>query len=84
MPSVRSEQPPVTVAVVSPEVVVVSLRQGNVIHARQVPYQSQPLDQLETSGYDTWVLRRGRALGTLVGPQQDTLYGFDDYSEEGV
>ena len=81
MPSVRSEQPPVTVAVVSPEVVVVSLRQGNVIHARQVPYQSQPLDQLETSGYDTWVLRRGRALGTLVGPQQDTLYGFDDYSE---
>lgn len=77
----NSAQPSMTVAVVSPEVVVVSLRQGTVTHARQEPYLAQPQDQLETSGRDTWVSRRGQVLGTLVGSEQAVLYGFDRYSE---
>ncbi|MEA5450313.1 glycoside hydrolase family 9 protein [Leptolyngbya sp. CCNP1308] len=78
----NSAQPAMTVAVVSPEVIVVFLRQGTVTHARQEPYRSQPQDQLETSGNDTWVSRRGQVLGTLVGSEQSVLYGFDRYSEE--
>lgn len=78
----NSAQPALTVAVVSPEVIVVSLRQGTVTHARQEPYRPQPQDSLETSGNDTWVSRRGQVLGTLVGAEQSMLYGFDRYSEE--
>lgn len=81
IPIVRSEQPDVTAAAVSSEVVVITLRQGKVDHARQVSYQAQPQDYLETSGNDTWVIRQGKALGTLVGPSQDILYGFDHYRE---
>lgn len=77
----NSVQPAMTVAVVSPEVIVVSLRQGTVTHARQEPYRSQPQDKLEPSGNDTWVLRGGKALGTVVGSDQALLYGFDRYSE---
>ncbi len=82
LPNAESAQPAVTVAVVSPEIIVVSLRQGTITHARQEPYRPQPQDKLETSGNDTWVLRQGQALGTLVSPDQSVLYGFDRYSEE--
>lgn len=81
MHTAQSDQPDATASVVSPEVVVINLRQGEVIHARQEPYRSEPGDRLETSGNDTWLFRQGKALGTLVGANQDILYGFDRYSE---
>lgn len=81
MPTAKSGQPDITASVVSPDVIVVTLHQGEVTHARQVPYQPEPQDRLETSGSDTWVIRQGRALGTLVGPNQDILYGLDRYTE---
>jgi len=81
LPNANSAQPAATVEVVGPEVVMVSLRQGTVTHARQVPYRPDPEDRLETSGNDTWVQRQGQTLGTLVGPDQAVLYGFDSYSE---
>ncbi|MGB3200144.1 MAG: glycoside hydrolase family 9 protein [Nodosilinea sp.] len=68
-------------SVVSPDVIVVMVHEGEVTHARQVPYQPEPQDRLETSGSDTWVIRQGQALGTLVGPSQNILYGFDRYNE---
>jgi endoglucanase len=34
----QPEQPDMSVSVISPEIVVVSTRQGDVTHARQVPY----------------------------------------------
>ncbi|WP_196358128.1 glycoside hydrolase family 9 protein [Nodosilinea nodulosa] len=81
MPTAQSDQPNATVTVVSPEILVVYIRQGEVTQARQQPYRSDPEDRLERSGNDTWLLRRGKALGTLVGSDQDILYGFDRYSE---
>ncbi len=81
LPTAQSEQPDMSVGVISPEIVMVSMRQGDVTHARQVPYQPEPQDRLETSGSDTWLMRQGQALGTLVGPNQDILYGFDRYTE---
>ncbi|MBE9108299.1 glycoside hydrolase family 9 protein [Nodosilinea sp. LEGE 07298] len=81
MPTAKSEQPDMTASVISPEVVVVMLHQGEITHARQVPYQPEPQDRLETSGSDTWVIRQGQALGTLVSPDQNILYGFDQYTE---
>ncbi|WP_052050148.1 glycoside hydrolase family 9 protein [Leptolyngbya sp. KIOST-1] len=79
LPNASADQPEVSIAVVSPEVVEITVHQGEVIHARQVPYQPQPQDRLETEGFNTWLIRQGEALGTLVSPSQDILYGFDRF-----
>ncbi|HSM84178.1 MAG TPA: glycoside hydrolase family 9 protein [Nodosilinea sp.] len=81
LPSAEPGQPGFEATTVSADTIVLSVYQGRVSHARQEPYRPEPQDKLEQSGDDTWVMRRGQPIGTLVGPNQDILYGFDRYED---
>lgn len=67
---------------VQPQIIAVEINTGVVERARPVPYSSQPGDRVVDRNDGQWVRRMGQIMGNPVGPDQDLLYGFDQYSGE--
>jgi endoglucanase len=66
-------------APVAPDIVAVTVSVGRVEYGRQVPYEPQDADGVDTSGYQRWVRRGGRVIGALVGSEHDVLHTMDRY-----
>ncbi len=64
---------------VKPDVLALRIDTGEVIPAKQVPYQSQAGDTVKNPRpvADDWVNRWGKPLGALVGKQRNLLFPFD-------
>lgn len=67
---------------VQPQIIAVEINTGSVERARQVAHSPQPGDRLIDRNDGQWVRRLGQMIGNPVGPDQDLLYGFDQYSGE--
>jgi endoglucanase len=68
------------VYMVATDIMAVEIVTGQVVPAKQTPYQPQPGDRKVSRGIDTWVERQGQLIGTLVGKDQAILYPLDGYS----
>ncbi len=66
---------------VKPNVLAIEINTGKVIHGQQIPYRSESGDRVEQPRPvgDDWVIRNGKAIGSLVGKQRNTLYPFDQF-----
>jgi endoglucanase len=64
---------------VKPDVLALRIDAGEMQLAKQVPYQSQPGDQMQNPRPlgDDWVSRGGQSLGGLVGKDRKRLQPFD-------
>lgn len=72
----------VSVGAVAPDVLAISVQNGQVILGKQVPYKAIPLvDQVVTKEGQPhrWVVRAGKTLGTLVGKSGNTLFTYDQF-----
>ncbi|TVQ63937.1 MAG: hypothetical protein EA366_01805 [Spirulina sp. DLM2.Bin59] len=67
---------------VQPQIIAVEINIGVVERAQQVNYQSRPGDRIIDRNDGRWVQRMGQVIGNVVGPAQNLLYGFDQYSAE--
>jgi len=65
---------------VQPQIIAVEINTGIVERASQVSYRRQPGDRLIERNDGQWVQRMGQVIGNPIGPDQDLLYGFDQYS----
>lgn len=65
--------------VVAPNIVAIRIRPNPVIYAQQQSYQTIGLDQQRALGKNTWLIRGGQYLGTLIGTSRTTIYPFDRY-----
>jgi endoglucanase len=80
-----AQKPRIThVATVAPDILGVTVESGHVEYAKQIPYQKQDGDVFDDpkQPHTVWVNRNGQTIGALVGPKQDTIYGFDRLSGE--
>lgn len=82
----NSEQPlavfshPYTVA---PNIVAIEIEPESVIHATQAPYQAHTIDrQQSVPGNNPWIIRGWKTVGSLVGRDQNVIYGFDHYAPQ--
>lgn len=80
--AVRSPIPSVeAVYTISPQVVGLQIKDGELELAQQQPYQPEVgdrrLEDPKRSDDVVWIQRGGRVLGSLVGPAEELLYGFD-------
>ena len=66
---------------VKPDVLAIRIDTGKVIHGKQTPYRSQPGDRLEQPrpDGDDWLIRDGKAVGTLAGRQRNILHSLDQF-----
>ena len=66
---------------VKPDILAIQIDTGAVIHAKQTPYKPQSGDRIEQPRPidEDWVIRNGKAIGSLVGKQRNTLYPFDQF-----
>jgi endoglucanase len=66
---------------VKPDILAIRIETGEVIHAQQTPYKSQSGDRIDQPRplNEDWVIRNGKAIGSLVGKQRNTLYPFDQF-----
>ena len=63
---------------VAPDVLALTVEAGRVENGRQVAYEPQPGDKIETHGaIGGWLIRDGKPLGRLVGKDARLLYTFD-------
>ncbi len=75
---------------VATDVMAIRIDSGRIIYAEQMPYESQPSDQIHemphsnTGGQQRWVYRDGAYIGALVGPNDETLYTFDQVVEDAL
>jgi len=68
----------VRVYTVAPDVLALRVSQGKIIRATQRPYVKQPGDQVKSgSKHQRSVIRNGKELGHLVGPNDAMLYNYD-------
>ena len=66
---------------VKPDILAIRIETGAITHAKQTPYSPQSGDRIEQPrpvGED-WVIRNGKAIGSLAGKQRDILYPFDQF-----
>lgn len=66
---------------VKSDILAVRIDTGEVIHAKQTPYKPQSGDQIEQPRPfdEDWVIRNGKAIGSLVGKQRNIFYPFDQF-----
>ncbi|MER3432458.1 MAG: hypothetical protein C4288_03275 [Leptolyngbya sp. ERB_1_1] len=66
---------------VKPDILAVRIETGEVIHAKQTPYKAQSSDRIEQPRPfdEDWVIRNGKAIGSLVGKQRNIFYPFDQF-----
>lgn len=66
---------------ISSEIIGLEVQAGSLQHAQQTPYQAQVGDRREPESdqpdASIWLKRNQKVIGSLVGPDQDMLYGFD-------
>ncbi len=77
-------QPKLTVAAyaVQSDILAIRIESGQVDYGTLGAYRPQPGDRLITQkGHETWVMRQGKAIGNLVGPGLQTLYGVDRFTD---
>lgn len=61
------------VTAIAPDLVAVYVVHGRLEDFAQEPYVEQPGDKVLSFKIHRWLERDGEAIGTLVGPEQDTL-----------
>ncbi|MBD1856806.1 MULTISPECIES: glycoside hydrolase family 9 protein [Leptolyngbya] len=66
---------------VKPDLLAIRIETGKIIHAQQTPYKPQAGDRIEQPRPvdEDWVIRNGKAIGSLVGKQRNILYPFDQF-----
>ncbi len=74
---VAQPQPPAQVYAVSPTVLAVEIAAPAVTLGQQSPYQPKADDQMVPDGGRSQLRRNGQKIGLLVGPNQDTLFTYD-------
>ena len=68
---------------VAADIMAIRIDAGRIIYGEQMPYERQLEDQIhemahaDTGGQQRWVYRDGTYIGALVGPNDETLYAFD-------
>lgn len=73
------------VSAVAPDVIALTVVTGQVTQAKQIPYQKQWGDQIvQKSGPHRWLQRRGQIIGALVGKDDKTFFGFDQFHGEAL
>jgi endoglucanase len=85
--SSTESKPQIThVATVAPDILGVTVESGHIEHAKQMPYQKQDGDVFDDPNkpHTVWVKRNGQTIGSLVGPKQDTLVGFDRLTGDSI
>ncbi len=76
----------VEVSAVAPDVLSLRIQHGQVQPGRQIPYKANNLlDRIDQkNGHHRWVFRGNKAIGALVGPGGNILFGFDQFSDTPV
>ena len=69
---------------VQPNIVAVRLEVGKTLYGQQVPYESDPHDQIQIQRQTHWLKRDNQELGVLVGRERDILYPYDQYEGGGL
>ena len=69
---------------VSPTIIALQIEPNTVTYAQQTSYQPSWFDRQERSRQNTWIVRGGRTLGTLISPNQNVLYPFDHYTPAAI
>ncbi|MCU0549345.1 MAG: hypothetical protein MUC48_08355, partial [Leptolyngbya sp. Prado105] len=66
---------------VKPDLLAIRIETGQVIHAKQTPYKPESGDRIEQPRPidEDWVIRNGKAIGSLIGKQRNILYPFDQF-----
>ncbi|MGG6266060.1 glycoside hydrolase family 9 protein [Leptolyngbya sp. AN03gr2] len=77
MPQIKVNQ----AYLVKPDILAVQINTGEIIHAKQTPYKPQAGDKIEQPRpfENDWVIRNGKAIGSLVGKQRNVFYPFDQF-----
>lgn len=69
--------------VVAPNIIAIEIEPESVTYATQTPYQPHSLDrQRVVPRKNPWVIRGWKTIGSLVGRDQNLIYGFDQYSPQ--
>ncbi|NEO83474.1 MAG: hypothetical protein F6J87_04325 [Spirulina sp. SIO3F2] len=68
---------------IAPQVIGLQIKEGELELAQQQPYQPQlgdrRLENEHNPNYPVRIQRQGRVIGSLVGPEEDVIYGFDRF-----
>ncbi|MBE9011518.1 glycoside hydrolase family 9 protein [Pseudanabaenaceae cyanobacterium LEGE 13415] len=66
---------------VKPDTLAVQINTGEIIRAKQTPYIPQAGDQIQQPRplQEDWVIRNGKAIGSLAGKQRNIFYPFDQF-----
>lgn len=72
---------PTQAYLVKPDILAVQINTGEIIHAKQTPYKPQSGDQIQQPRplEEDWVIRNGKAIGSLVGKQRNIFYPLDQF-----
>ena len=65
------------VGMVAPDILGITVQAGRAEYGRQVPYERQAGDRIDTKGHQRWVWRGKQFLGSLVGAEGKILYTPD-------
>lgn len=78
---VAAGEPHIThVSAVAPDIIALTIHTGEVEHGQQKPYAPQPGDRIEKrEGPHRWLKRWGEYIGSVVGPDNKTMFTFDRY-----
>lgn len=71
---------------VQTNILAIRIETGVFSYGTQEPYDAQPGDEILLWGQDRWILRNEEIIGSLVGPDENLMFTFDEltgvYSSE--
>jgi len=62
---------------VLPDIIAVTIKDGRVIHGKQIPYVPERGDVLSQDKNDLWIARKGKSIGSIVGRTEKFIMTFD-------
>lgn len=75
------EQPVLHIEEVCPvqtNILAIRIETGVFSYGTQEPYDSQPGDEILLWGHNRWISRNDEIIGSLVGPDEDLMFTFDE------
>ncbi len=78
-PIINDGDPPriTGIGVVAPDILSIKVDERRAEYGAQVPYEPQDDDRIDTPEHHRWVLRGGKVIGALAGPDGDLMREID-------